>query len=122
MTRIDHTRQKNQKQRRTAMSKLNKYMMVHNNPGIDCEEVQANWRKLAAVENATWVRTYYNDEKGVRYCLWLAPSEEDLKDIFTEIGISWESIVPVEETVPDLWGDKWNEHLEKDVAADTLGN
>jgi hypothetical protein len=74
------------------------------------------------VESATWVRTYYNDEKGVRYCLWLAPSEEDLKDIFTEIGISWESIVPVEETVPDLWGEKWNEHLEKDVAADTLGN
>jgi hypothetical protein len=30
--------------------------------------------------------------------------------------------VPVEETVPDLWGEKWNEHLEKDVAADTLGN
>ncbi|RLC22671.1 MAG: DUF4242 domain-containing protein, partial [Deltaproteobacteria bacterium] len=29
------------------MSKLNRYMMVHNNPGIDCDEVQANWRKLA---------------------------------------------------------------------------
>lgn len=104
------------------MSKLNKYMMVHNNPGIDCEEVQANWRKLAAVETGTWIRTYYNEEKGIRYCIWLAPSEEDLKNIFTEIGISWDSIVPVEETIPDLWGDKWHEHLEKDVAADTLGN
>ena len=24
------------------MGKLNKYMMVHNNPGIDCDEIQAN--------------------------------------------------------------------------------
>jgi hypothetical protein len=104
------------------MRKLNKYMMVHNNPGIDCEEVQANWRKLAAVETATWIRTYYNEGKGVRYCIWLAPSEEDLKNIFTEIGISWDSIIAVEETVPDLWGEKWEEHLQKEPAADTLGN
>ena len=104
------------------MGKLNKYVMVHNNPGIDCEEVQANWRKLATVETATWIRTYYNDAQGVRYCIWLAPSEEDLKDIFTEIGISWESITQVEETVPDLWGEKWEEHLEREPVADTLGN
>ncbi|WP_300457505.1 DUF4242 domain-containing protein [Desulfobacula sp.] len=104
------------------MTKLNKYMMVHNNPGVNCEEVQDNWRKLAQVETATWIRTYFNDKKGVRYCLWLAPSEEDLKNIFTEIGISWESIVQVEETVPDLWGEKWDEHLEKESMADTLGN
>ena len=103
------------------MIKLNKYMMVHNNPGIDCDEVQANWRKLAHVENATWVRTYFNEEMSVRYCIWLAPSEEVLKDIFTEIGISWESIVQVEETVPDLWGEKWDEHLRVDAVADTLG-
>lgn len=104
------------------MSKLNKYMMVHNTPEVNCDEVQANWRKLAAVEAGTWIRTYYNDEKGVRYCIWLAPSEEVLKDIFTEIGISWDSIVQVEETVPDLWGEKWAEHLERETAADTLGN
>jgi len=104
------------------MTKLNKYMMVHNNPGIDCEEVQANWRKLAKVEAGTWIRTYFNEKKGVRYCLWMAPSEEDLKNIFTEIGISWDSIVQVEETIPDLWGEKWNEHLKKDEVADTLGN
>jgi len=61
------------------MSKLNKYMMVHKTPDIDCEEVQANWRKLAKVEAGTWLRTYYNEEIGVRYCIWLAPSEEDLK-------------------------------------------
>jgi len=104
------------------MAKLNKYMMVHNNPGIDCEEVQANWRKLAKVETGTWIRTFLNEKKGVRYCLWMAPSAEDLKNIFTEIGISWDSIIQVEETLPDLWGEKWKEHLKKDEVADTLGN
>ena len=104
------------------MSKLNKYMMVHNTPDIDCDEIQANWRKLASVESGTWIRTYFNEEKGVRYCLWMAQSEEDLKNIFTEIGISWDSIIQVEETIPDLWGDKWNEHLTKDPVADTLGS
>jgi len=104
------------------MGKWNKYMMVHNNPEIDCEEVQANWRKLAQVEAGTWIRTYFNEKKGVRYCLWMAPSEEDLKNIFTEIGISWDSIIQVEETVPDLWGEKWNDHLKNDAVADNLGN
>jgi len=104
------------------MSKLNKYMMVHDNPGIDCNEVQSNWRKLAKVETATWIRTYYNEERSVRYCIWLAPNEEVLKDIFTEIGISWESIMQVEETVPDLWGEKWEEHLQQDAVADNLGD
>jgi len=61
-------------------------------------------------------------KKGVRYCLWMAPSEEDLKNIFTEIGISWDSIIQVEETVPDLWGEKWNDHLKNDAVADNLGN
>ncbi len=103
------------------MSKLNKYMMVHNTPDIDCNEVQANWRKLAKVEAGTWIRTYFNEEKGVRYCIWLAPNEEVLKNIFTEIGISWDSIMQVEETVPDLWGEKWDEHLREDAVADTLG-
>ncbi|MBT6341561.1 MAG: DUF4242 domain-containing protein [Desulfobacula sp.] len=104
------------------MSKLNKYMMVHNNPGIDCDEIQANWRKFAAIEAGTWIRTYFNEEKGVRYCIWMAPSEDVLKNIFTEIGIRWNTIIQIEETIPDLWGKKWNEHLEQDVAADTLGN
>jgi predicted butyrate kinase (DUF1464 family) len=110
------------KKRRTTMSKMNKYMMVHNTPGVDCKEVQSNWRKLVDVEAGTWIRTYFNEEKGVRYCLWMAQSEEDLKNIFTEIGIIWDSIIQVEETIPDLWGEKWNEHLEKDAVADTLGS
>lgn len=104
------------------MGKMKKFMMVHNSPGVQCEEIQANWRKLAQVESSNWVRTYYNEDKGVRYCIWLAPSEEDLKDIFTEIGVSWDAITEVEETVPDLWGEKWKEHLDKETAADTLGN
>jgi len=104
------------------MGKLKKYMMVHTTPGKDCEDVQANWRKLANVETATWVRTYFNENKGVRYCIWLAPGEEELKNIFTEIGISWDSITSVEETVPDLWGEKWDEHLKKDAVADNLGD
>jgi hypothetical protein len=104
------------------MTKLNKYMMVHNNPGVDCEEVQDNWRKLAQVETATWIRTYFNEKNGIRYCLWMASSEEDLKNVFTEIGISWDSIIQVEETIPDLWGEKWDEHLHEEAMADTLGN
>ena len=49
-------------------------------------------------------------------------TEEDLKNIFTKIGISWDSIFQVKETIPDLWGERWNDHLEKEKVADTLGN
>ena len=104
------------------MSKQYTYMMVHNAPESTCEEVQNNWRKMARVENATWIRTYFNEDKGIRYCLWMAPSEETLKNIFTEIGVSWESIVQVEETTPDMWGEKWDEHVREEAFASTLGN
>ncbi len=103
------------------MGKLNKYMVVHNNPGLDCNVVQANWRKLARVEHANWVRTYYNPDKGLRYCVWLAEDEEQLKKIFMEMDISWEIIIPVEETVPDLWGEQWQQHLDAEKTAATLG-
>ena len=103
------------------MAKLRKFMAVHNNPDIDCKVVHANWRKLAKVESATWVRTYINEEEGIRYCVWLSPDERELEKIFNEIGVTYESILPVEETVPDLWGEAWEEHLEKDAVADTLG-
>ena len=103
------------------MAKMKKFMAVHNAPGIDCNVVQANWRKLAKVESATWVRTYINEKRGIRYCVWLSRDEKELKKIFDEIGVTYESILPVEETVPDLWGEKWQEHLEKDAIADTLG-
>ena len=104
------------------MAQLKKYMMVHSSSGKDCAVIQENWRKLAKVETCLWVRTYFNEEKGVRYCLWMAPGEEELKNVFTEIGVSWDSVVAVEETVPDLWGEKWDEHVKKDAVADTLGN
>jgi len=104
------------------MAKMRKFMAVHNNPGIDCEVIQGNWRKLARIEAATWKRTYFNEEKGMRYCVWLANDEDQLKKIFTDMNVSWESIIPVEETIPDLWGEKWDEHLEVEKTADTLGS
>lgn len=104
------------------MGKMTKFIVVHNVPDMSCEEVQANWRKLANEETANWIRTYYSREQGLRYCVWLAPSDEDLQRIFKGMNISWESIIPVEEITPDLWGEKWQEHLAKEQMADTLGN
>ena len=103
------------------MNKMLKYMVAHADSHIPWEKVEENWAKLANVENATWVRTCYNKEKGVRYCVWLAPSAKVLATIFEELDIAYESIIEVEETVPDLWGKKWQEHLEADATADTLG-
>jgi hypothetical protein len=53
-----------------------------------------------------WLRTYYNKEKGVRYCIWLAPSEKNLEKIFEKFDVSFETIVEIEETVPELWGGR----------------
>lgn len=44
------------------------------------------------------------------------------KNVFTEMDVSWETIVAVEETTPDLWGEKWQEHLLVEATADTKGN
>lgn len=104
------------------MAELEKYMVVHKNPGIDCKVLQANWRELARVKLAKWVRTYFNEDEGLRYCIWLAPSVDALEKIFSEINVSWETITPVEETIPDLWGERWDVHLAADATADTLGN
>jgi len=103
------------------MGKWKKYMAVHHNPGIDCKVVQDNWRKLANVEAATWERTFFNEDKGMRYCVWRAQDAEQLKKIFTDMNVSWETIIPVEETVPDLWGEEWQSHLKAEQTADTLG-
>lgn len=103
------------------MTKMTKFMVYHDNPEISWEKVEENWSKLANVEEATWVTTYYNREKGVRYCVWLAPSAKELKEIFDDLAISLETIVEVEETLPDLWGKKrWEEHLAAEAEADTL--
>jgi len=100
-----------------------KYMVVHKDPQLSWEVVEKNWRKLAQVETAEWVKTYYNRKEGVRFCLWLAPDAEELKKTFSDMHVSWESMYEVEETKPDLWGEKrWKEHLEAEATADTLGD
>ena len=101
------------------MAKMLKYMIVHSDPNISWEKVEENWTKLAKVEKCTWVRTCFNKEKKLRYCVWLAPDERTLKSIFKDLDISYESMVEVEETVPDLWGKKWEEHLAAEETAST---
>jgi len=103
------------------MEALKRFMAYHHDPDLDFNVVQANWRKCAQVETASWVRTYYNEKEGMRYCVWLAPDEEELKNVFKEIGLTYESILPVEETLPDMWGERWEEHLIQEETADTLG-
>jgi hypothetical protein len=103
------------------MKQMKKFMVVHRDPTIPWSKVEENWRKLANVESATWIRTCYNKEKGVRYCVWLAPDESELNKLFSGLNISWESMLEVQETVPDLWGEKWEAHLEAEATADTLG-
>ena len=104
------------------MKNMKRFMAYHHDPDLDFNVVQENWRKLANVESATWIRTCYNEKKNIRYCIWLAPSKEELKKIFTNMGVSWETIVEVKETVPDLWGKKWEEHLAAEATASTKGN
>jgi hypothetical protein len=103
------------------MAKMLKYMIVHHDPNISWEKVEENWAKLASVEKCTWVRTCFNKEKGLRYCVWLAPDERTLKSVFMDLQISYESMVEVEETVPDLWGKRWEEHLAAEETASTRG-
>ena len=100
-----------------------KFMAVHKEPKLSWEIVEENWRKLAQVETAKWVQTFYNQKEGVRFCVWLAPDMEELKRTFSDMGVSWESMYEIEETKPDLWGEeKWKEHLEAEATADTLGD
>jgi hypothetical protein len=110
----------NQTKGDAKMARITNFIVVHNDPKISWTKVEENWVKLTKVELATWVRTFFNKKEGVRYCLWLAPDEDALKSIFTDLNISWESILQVEETVPDLWGKKWQEHIEAEQKADTL--
>ena len=100
---------------------MRKYMVVHRAAELSWEVVQKNWRKLSQVTSATWKTTYFNVDEGVRYCVWHSPDTATLKNIFTNLEISFESITEVEETRPDLWGKKWEEHLEAEATADTLG-
>jgi hypothetical protein len=97
-------------------------MVVHRAPELSWDMVENNWRKLAKVENATWINTYFNVDEGLRYCVWQAPDAATLEKTFGDLEISFESMTEVEETKPDLWGkEKWEEHLKAEATADTLG-
>jgi len=98
-----------------------KFIVFHQDPGISWEKIEENWAKSAHVESATWIRTYYNKKEKIRYCLWLADSEAKLKGVFKKLGVSYQSITRIEETVPDLWGRKWPEHLAAEAESATLG-
>jgi hypothetical protein len=100
---------------------MKKFMVIHKAPGLDWSVVEENWRKLANVESATWIKTYFNVKEGVRCCVWISENAEDLSKIFDDLEISYETIIEVHETTPDLWGDRWEEHLAAEEAADTLG-
>jgi hypothetical protein len=98
-------------------------MVVHRAPDLNWAVVEENWRKLARIESATWVTTYFNVDEGVRHCLWHAPDRAALEKTFGDLEISFESITEVEETKPDMWGEgKWEEHLAAEATADTLGD
>ena len=104
------------------MAKMKKFMVVHKNPGIDCATVQSNWRKMAQIESSRWLKTYINESEGIRFCLWLSENDGQLKDIFSKMDVNWETIIPVDETVPDMWGENWDKHIKAETTADTLGN
>jgi hypothetical protein len=100
---------------------MKKFMVVHRDSTIGWAKVEKNWAKLSKIESATWIRSCFNKEQGIRYCLWLAPDEAHLKTIFYSIDVGWESIVEVEETVPDLWGQELEENLSVEEGADARG-
>ena len=93
------------------MAKMKQFMTVHKDSSIDFKTVQSYWQKLAKEESATWVRTYFNNNEGIRYCIWLSHDKDQLIKIFERNNVSYESILQVEETVPDLWGKDWEKHL-----------
>jgi hypothetical protein len=80
-----------------------RFMVVHRSPERSWGEVEKNWTKLAQVKLASWERTWFNKNEGVRYCLWDSLDAGTLEKIFNDLDITWESITEVEETVPDIW-------------------
>jgi hypothetical protein len=84
---------------------------------------QIRKRLICSVPKKTINRKEFKiyNEQGFRYCLWLARDQEQLKKIFSSMDVTWESILPVVEAVPDLWGQEWQEHLEAEKTAATLG-
>jgi hypothetical protein len=110
------------KRRRCEMKKIKNYMVVHRDPQVPWEKVEENWSRMVDLEPATWIRTFYNMDEKVRYCLWQAPNEDILKKIFSEFSITWESILEVKETVPDIWEKKYREQMEAEDREDTAAD
>lgn len=101
------------------MKKMKNFMVVHRDPDVSWGKVEENWSKMVDLEPATWLRTYFNVDEKVRFCLWRAPNEEVLKKIFADFQISWESILEVEETIPDIWARKYQAQMEAEDREDT---
>jgi len=89
------------------------FMVVHKAPDLSWKEVEKKWMELSKVQEAIWVRTWFNKEEGVRYCEWMAPNGQVLKNIFSRHGVSWESLLEVEKTSPGSW--RW---VQSPLAAD----
>ena len=101
------------------MKGMKNFMVVHRDPQVSWEKVEENWSKMVDLEPATWLRTYFNMDEKVRFCLWLAPNEDVLKKIFADFQIRWESILVVEETIPDIWARKYRAKIEEEEKEDT---
>lgn len=96
------------------------YMVLHREPGVSWDKVEENWSKMVDLEPATWLRTYYNVSEKVRFCLWMAPNEAVLRKIFEDFRIRWESILEVEETIPDIWARRYRAEMEAEEREDTV--
>jgi hypothetical protein len=101
------------------MKRMKSFMVVHKDPRVSWDKVEENWSRIVDLEQATWLRTYYNLQEKVRFCLWLSPNEEILKKIFSDFQIAWESILEVEETIPDIWAKKYRAQMEAEEKEDT---
>ena len=104
------------------MKRMKNFMVVHRDPDVSWDKVEENWSKMVDLEPATWLRTYYNMDEKVRFCLWRAPDEDELKKIFADFQIRWESILAVEETIPDIWARKYQEKMEEEEKEDTVAS
>jgi hypothetical protein len=97
------------------------YMVIHRAPEFSWEVAEEKWRKLARFESATWITTYYNVDKGARYCVWQAPDKATLKHILSDLELAFESISEVEEKKQNMFFKKWEEYLEAEALTNTLG-
>ena len=100
------------------MSKMKNFMVVHEDPQVSWEKVEENWSRMVDLEPATWLRTYFNVDEKVRYCLWRAPDKEMLEKIFADFKISWKSILEVKETIPDIWDREYRARMEAEEKED----